>query len=425
MCLNVYIYKKLNPKFNNMTDIELQKHYINIGKQTNENFFKFDYDITNYNKNEFVNNPFFTNRYYIYKITTKNELIAQYPRKIYICNKEVFKLYYKDFDFEYYKNRYFNGIEISDYEIMEYHHLIGKNNGNSINSKIKVVIYTPPLDINCGGIICMHYLAKLLNDNNILVKLFVYNGITYSNIFCNNFAHIDEIDENTIVIYPCIISGNPLGAKRVVIWMLLELGIEMPLDHWKNWGPNDLVYYWETKENTKQLCCPWFNPIFTNRNKNGPRNNTCYLIKKGRLIHKNIKHIHPPESICLDHNDNLYDLSNIFNNCKYFYCYDPNSAFSIFAAVCGCISIIYPINSVNAHEYFKNRMYNYDGKLYNKGIVYGNDLELIKSCEREINNLDEYYQNLFNMYHKSVNKFIDDLYNWDSLLNTTKNIYDN
>lgn len=84
----------------------------------------------------------------------------------------------------------------------------------------------------------MHYLAKVINDLNnpkFKAKLFIYNNLKYDNIFCNDFATIDELDDNTIVIYPETITGNPLNCKNVVRWILLELGIEMPLDHYINW----------------------------------------------------------------------------------------------------------------------------------------------------------------------------------------------
>ena len=69
------------------------------------------------------------------------------------------------------------------------------------------------------------------------------------------------------------------------------------------------------------------------------RNKTCYLIKKGRLIHENINYIHPPNSICID-DLSLKEKFEIFNQCQYFYTYDLNTAYVIFAAACGCIPII-------------------------------------------------------------------------------------
>jgi len=416
--VDLIYYRDFNPELGGLSGDNLKRHYIQTGEKNNDNFVNHKYNVSNYSKNEFASNSDFHNRSPLYKITTKNELMTKYPRKLYICNKEQFDIYYNGFDFQYYRNKYFNGTDISDYEIMKYHHITGKNNGNSINNRVKIVIYTPPLDINCGGIIAIHNMAKTLNELNIQTKLYVYNGITYNNIFCTNFAHMDEIDENTIVVYPEIVSGNPLGATRVVRWILLELGIEMPLDQWKKWGVNDLVYYWEPKKEGKQLCLNWYNPIFTNNNINGPRNNTCYLVKKGRLIHKNINYMHPQNSICLDDIHDLQYISNVFNRCKYFYCYDPNSSFTIFAASCGCIPIIYPISGVSSEEYFQARMFNYEGTIYNKGIVYGNNINDINRASMEINSLGDYYPRLFDMYKKTVVSFISEINQYNQLTNS-------
>jgi hypothetical protein len=239
------------------------------------------------------------------------------------------------------------------------------------------------------------------------------NNIRYNNPFCNDFARIDEINDNTVVIYPEIVSGNPLNAKNVVRWILLDLGTEMPLDHYKKWGLNDLVYYWESKENSnnlKQLNCQFLNPIFKNTNSS-ERIKTCYLVKKGRLIHKNINYIHPQDSTCID-GLSLKEINDIFNECKYFYSYDANTAHVIHAAVCGCIPIVYPIDGVSEEEYFKSRMYNYKNTVYNKGILYSYDLDKINYIlENKLNeNNEEYYKNLFNLYQiNTISSFLEDI----------------
>jgi hypothetical protein len=250
----------------------------------------------------------------------------------------------------------------------------------------------------------------------------MYNNIRYENPFCNDFAKIDEINENTVVIYPEVISGNPLNAKHVVRWILLELGIEMPLDHYKNWGINDLVYFWETIVNIKnysQLCCPFLNPLFKNNNSN-ERTNTCYLVKKGRLIHKNINYIHPTKSICIDE-FSLEEINRTFNICKYFYCYDPNSAYTIYSAICGCIPIIYPIDDLDENDYFKNKIYNFNNNIFSRGIVYGNDENKIKYIlENKLyeENL-EYYKDLFDKYENTIDKFLVDI---DCLINNRRQL---
>jgi hypothetical protein len=296
-------------------------------------------------------------------------------------------------------------------------------------------MYIPPWDIKCGGITVIHYFVYLINtfyNEKFYAKLFMHNNIRYKNPFSNEFARIDEINDNTVVIYPEIVSGNPLNAKNVVRWILLELGIEMPLDHYKKWSLNDKVYYWETKENIKnykQLSSPFLNTIIFKNNNSGERTKTCYLVKKGILIHKNINYIHPPNSIRID-NLSLQEINNIFNECKFFYTYDANTAYIIYATICGCIPIIYPIEGISKEEYFKNKIYYFNDVIYNKGIVYGNDLNKINYIlENKLNeNNKEYYEELYELYQKTtVNGFLKDidlLINKNSPLNNTvKEIY--
>jgi hypothetical protein len=108
----------------------------------------------------------------------------------------------------------------------------------------------------------------------------------------------------------------------------------------------------------------------------------------------------------------LEEKTNIFNECKFFYTYDPNTAYVIFSAACGCIPIIYPIEDINEEEYFKSKMFNFDGNIYNKGIVYGNNIEKINYIlENKLNeNNEPYYKKLFTMIEeKTFSPFLEDI----------------
>ncbi len=349
----------------------------------------------------------------------------QYEKQYIVYDKKSFYRLYNDFDFIYYKNRYFkDNIALSEDDIILYYHYIGKFQKHIINNKIKIIMYSPPYNILCGGITMMHNLVQKINEqpNSLFyAKLFMHNYLRYDNPFCNDFATIDEITDDTIVIYPEIVTGNPLNAKKVVRWILLNLGIEMPIDHYKNWGTNDLVYFWEFDKNInysdnieiyKKLSVPLLHPIFKNINPNTNRNNTCYLLKKYSLAHKKeIEFIHPYDSILID-GRSLNEIKDIFNSCKFLYCYDPNSAYVVFAAICGCIPIIYEIDGMNEEEFFKSRMYNFNNKIYNRGMVYGNNIEKINYIiENKLNeNNLEYYKNFYEECAKTyVSKFLDDI----------------
>jgi len=426
--MHYYMYGKnegriINEKYIPNEELEnmnlFYKHYYNM-LLTNKKYNEYDFVVKDDYSSEIVDDKMYNlinDHSYFRSIDVYEKLVKHlkhYEKKYYVYNKESFYKYYYDFDYEYYKNKYFkNDDTMSEKDILFYYHLKGKYQKHSTNNKINIVIYTPPYTNICGGIIVMHYFCKLINEkynDRFCAKLFMHNNLKYKNPFCNHFARLDEINDNCIVIYPEIVSGNPLNAKNVVRWILLELGIEMPLDHYKKWSETDLIYHWEPIDN--QLCCPFYNNTFTNKNLEN-RDKTCYLIKKGVIIHKNIKYIHPSDSICID-DLSLEEKAKLFNECKFFYTYDPNTAYILFSAACGCIPIIYPVESINEEDYFKTKMFNFDNVIYNRGIVYGNNIEKINYIlENKLNeNNEEYYRNLFTMIEeKTFLPFLEDIKN--------------
>ena len=419
--VDIELYKCFNKEVKNMSDYQIISHYYYIGSIVNKKYLEYDFRVNDDYTNPIVDDKIHDlihNSMYFYIIDTYEKLIdylKQYEKKYYIYNKESFYTYYNDFDYEYYRNKYLKNLNgMSEKDILLYYHLNGKYENHTINNKINIVMYCNPYHEKCGGIVIMHYFCKLINEkynDRFSAKLFMHNNITYKNPFCNHFARLDEINDNTIVIYPEIVSGNPLNAKNVVRWILLELGIEMPIDHYKKWSESDLIYYWEPiNSDSKQLCCPFYNNLFTNKNLE-KRDKTCYLVKKGRLIHKNVQCIHPSDSICID-DLSLQEKDNIFNECKFFYSYDPNTAYILFSAACGCIPIIYQIEGVSEEEYFKDKIFNFDNVIYNKGIVYGNNEEKINYIlENKLNeNNEEYYRHLFTMIEeKTLFPFLEDI----------------
>lgn len=306
---------------------------------------------------------------------------------------------------------------------------------NIIPSKKLIIVYTTPLDIHCGGIVVMHNLVKLVNDLNhplFYAKIFMHNNLIYDNQFCTDFAQLNEITENTIVIYPEIISGNPLGAKHVIRWILLNLGIEMPSDHYKKWDANDLVYVWDNQDTKnhfmKSLCTPWLNPIFKNNNIDGLRKKTCFLVKKARLYpHFNSRiYIHEKDSINLE-NVKLEEVVNVLNKCKYLYCYDLNTAYIPFAILCGCIPIVYPYNNYSKVSWLKGTMLHKQNILYDKGIAWGKSMNEINYALNTLSEGANEIASLYKDYNEEITFFLEDIEsyfeNTSSLTNTVKNIY--
>jgi len=281
------------------------------------------------------------------------------------------------------------------------------------NERYKIIIYTDPLDIKHGGSVVMYYLAKIINDlnnNNFYAKLYVKDNSNKENMFCNDFANKYEIDNNTIVIYPETIPGNPLNAKYIVRWILFKLGGYCPEDQYKNWNPNDLVYFWEDKSyktnKFKTLRYHWLNPIFTN--KNLERTKTCYLVKKGKIIHKTINYFHPINSICIDDLD-IEEIANIFNESTYLYCYDPKSMYISYAIFCGCVPILYPINNQTKREYCIGGVFNKNNKIYDKGFAWGNSQKELDYANNTLKEADDEIHELFESDKETIYSFVDDM----------------
>ena len=414
---NLTFYKNFNNKLIFNSDIDYLYHFHIIGNNDNINYFINDVDFTDeyfYNKltNELTDKIY--NGYYIRNIKNYDELFnynKKFQKYFFIYNNLSFYKYYSDFDLNFYKNKYFFNSNKSDDDIMLYYHTHGKYNGEIINDKIKIIIYTQPFDFKCGGVVAMHYLAKIINEynNKFYCKLFVHNNLKYNNIFCNNFARIDEINDSTIVIYPEIVSNNPLNCKNVIRWILLELGIEMPIDHYKNWSSNDIVYHWEPKDHSlNTLRHHYINPIFNNHNYN-IRNDTCFLVKKGRLIHSDIKYFHQNNSRDIE-NLSLEEIANIFNKSKYFYTYDPKTMYIIYSLLCGCIPVIYPLKNMNKEEYLKTTIFYNNNQIYDKGIAYGNSLIEIEFATNTlndgINDIKLLFKNEINYVYNFLNNLI-------------------
>jgi len=288
---------------------------------------------------------------------------------------------------------------------------------------------------HCGGIVVQYELAKNLNNSMVDVKIISPRNIK-NNIY-NDFLLTKTLDDadidNTIVIYGETIRGNPLNAKYVIRWILAPIGICSHIDNYKTWGPNDLVYYFNSEDKFikepekvgkeyKLLNIIFINPNAINLNLQN-RSGTCHTFRKSNY-HKNIQLIHPSNSFEVTWSHTQEDNIKIFNQYKYFISYDPLTFLSIIAALCGCISIVKNVdglskdawlNKLPVSEYFKESGEN---TLY--GMAYGvddlenaiNTLHLVKKQWDDIKNF---------MINKNIKSFLDDMDNFDTLVNNVQN----
>lgn len=261
-----------------------------------------------------------------------------------------------------------------------------------MKDNIKFIVYAPPYNVDFGGVLVLYKLAALLRSLGYscyvwpnfkpgpadfyrwayfkslasAVKKFLKRTLDYSSPYHIAVASYRDIS-TSIVIYPEVVDGNPLGAKNVVRWLLHRPGTHTGRS---NFGKNDLFFYFD-----KQFDDPLINRFTENhlhllelmsetyKQVNfGARNGVCYMVRKGygRILDK-----HGNNAIMLD-NCSHAEIARVFNSCETFVSYDLYTMYSRYAAMCGCKSIVIPEEGVTKEQWYPDENCRY-------GIAYGFD----------------------------------------------------
>ena len=167
-----------------------------------------------------------------------------------------------------------------------------------------------------------------------------------------NKAYSLAKNDNVVVIYPEIMSGNPLEAKHVVRWLLHDPGFHTKKIYYE---PGELYFRFTEAINpfifpgshtsNEYLTVTHFPLHLYNQIdalKEIDRKGSAYCLRKG--ISKKITHdLH--DSVCIDELSHS-EISEIFKRVKYFYCYDTLTTFVHLAVVCGCKVILMPDSGI-------------------------------------------------------------------------------
>jgi len=269
------------------------------------------------------------------------------------------------------------------------------------DKKLKFVVYAPPFDENSGGRIALHRLCDLLNQNgeeaymyievrmplindhkSLLMKIlyplrfakYLFLKYVYNAYGINKSLKTPKVDfstiknnSNTVVIYPEIVSGNPLNGKNVVRWLLHKPGFHTGEI---NYGKNDIYFFYQVIFNDPTLnpyddhllTVLWFRDDIYKQTNFGKRKGTCYMVRKG----KNRKIVHDAEDSNLLDGKSHEEVAKAMNECEYFISYDMETMYSQYAVLCGCKSIVIPKEGVSKDEWQPKKEFQY-------GIAYGFD----------------------------------------------------
>jgi hypothetical protein len=256
---------------------------------------------------------------------------------------------------------------------------------------LKFIFYTPHYDDNSGGLIAIYKLAHMLNENGQTAKIWhwtrlhknevrMINGKVSKDFFIpTNVSQIDvncpypviEANEkdiqDSIVVYPEIIEGNPLGAKKVVRWLLNKPGA---ISGTSSYGFGDLIFYYAehflpkgfiADESFRLKITDMKTNIYKD-NHEGRRQGVYVMVRKCWDMSLTY---HPDNAIQVDGKSHA-ELAKIFSSAQMFISYDLHTAYSVFASLCGCDSVVVPRPGMSKEQWKVGK-----DKLDIDGIAYG------------------------------------------------------
>ena len=307
----------------------------------------------------------------------------------------------------------------------------------------KFIIFSPSYNEKSGGVIVLHKLCHLINELGYKAYLYPYfetydlnknnalktalrlikdcwvnsrfnyklNTAFTSPIFKEKLNQVDLSE--FIVVYPEIVLGNPLNAPNVVRWLLHQPGYHSNKIFY---GKNELLfkfnsaiddfYYQDSKVSTLELKVihyPLEHYDTVAENNSLIRKGSAYCIRKGKG--KEIQH-DLDDSIKIDLLSHK-EVAAVFRRVEYFYSYDVYTAYSIFAVLSGCKSIVIPDKGVTIDDWYPNKEDRY-------GISYGiNDLSNADKTVKLVKNriLDEEANSKSN-----VSKFVIEAFDFFSFI---------
>ena len=414
-----------------MLNVRILQHNKKIKALLDNKYIDFNFKLFKYHNNIKSN----YSNIYIYRNIFQNN-----PNIVYSL-KTFYNIYPK---FDYYTYRELNSekfIDMTEVDVILY--WINDNKPdiikNDIYIKKNIIIYQHRnFTLNDGGITVQYYLAELLDKYGIKVRIHQANHkIVHNNLF-NNYYNNDFDLNDCIVIYCEGIVGNPLKAPYVVRWMLSELGKNVPYNYVDTWGKNELVYYFNSElkiQNNidklddiyKFLTIIYINPEIKQINndpRNDPRLGFCHTYRKS-FYHININVLHPKNSFEITRNHTQDDYITFFNKYKYFVCYDPLTFLCIIAPLCGCISIVYPLDGMSKKEWLQTTglneylKYKNDYNIY--GVAYGNSQDEINYANNSLHLVKNQWNDIKSFEIKYITKFINDINQFELMQNTIKN----
>lgn len=285
-----------------------------------------------------------------------------------------------------------------------------------------IIIFAPEFDPDIGGAIVLHKLCHVLNEvganafifpafreysisahnwvkplrrflrRDLLLKRELNFNVSesFNTPIISSFKELNRLGDY-VVLYPDYIVGNPLAAKRVVRWLLHDLGHHMGEYHVSAGELHFRFQGW-----IKSYCLPGVMlseqllrithfPIelynMVNAVPVGERRGVAYCIRKGKGKVGSYDCDH--EAVLIDGKSHQ-EIASIFKRVKTFVSFDAHTAYSKLAVLCGCDSVVIPDSGVEKGDWQPEERHRY-------GIAYGfDDLEYARKTAHKVLNEIQY-----------------------------------
>jgi hypothetical protein len=270
-------------------------------------------------------------------------------------------------------------------------------------------IVSPPFTEKSAGVKVLHMLCHALNVNGQRAYTVVMNTRPQGGeVYCARFVapaltpeakqHYAARGIDPIVIYPDIVSGNPLNAKRVVRWLLAPAGA---YGGDKAFPATDSVWSYSTRiaraaGYPNVLTCPASDPAVFVPSPGIERHGTCFYSHKHRLLGGRLtdEAIHSTE---ITRQMPRADVIRLLQHSELFYAYEDT--FLIMEAVlCGCPAVLLPSETFKECHTLEDFGTN--------GVAWGNEPDLVKAAQVTVAQGREHYFEVIAAFWTQLRRFI-------------------
>lgn len=282
------------------------------------------------------------------------------------------------------------------------------------------IIVTPQYSSMSAGIRALHMLCHSLNMLGQHAYIYTYRQFTvdprFSSPNCpdlctplitqNIISYFEQQGRHPIVVYPESISGNPLGAKHIIRYILNYPNL---LGGDQDYDAHEMVYAYSRTlaeyagiKMDRVLFLPASDPkLFTPPPANTPRHGSCFYAAKYRDFHKgtllpitaNSTEItrYQPDS------PTKQQIAELFRKSEIFYTYE-DTALAIEAALCGCPTVFIP------NEHLRKSLGLAD--LGMDGFAWGTDPDEIARAKATVHKFRDNYEAVMERYWLQLQNFI-------------------